>query len=1191
MALLERDNIFSTLEVEEGVLTEPVAEDNVFSTIEIEEQVEEKEEEEEIPVETTAPVAVEPTQEQVIKPVEDDNVFSTIEVEESDTSTVDPTKFDTNRLYGKASVEEYADSPIFMKKLSAFMTNAFGEKGQQQEDESNRDYVERWLTEKRAFENNSLYMAPQLDWLRTASQEERENFWDIWTDTSTNMAHFYEKGGGDTKSALFDFAIHTVADPAFLLSLLLGKLAVRGTMETIKQTLKYAGREAALQQAKNIVRKNALKEGVATGIFTATEVGLKDLGLQRIAQADKKEDEVEYDYARAGQMAGLGFGIGSVAGGASGYLGSRSISKQVIQIDDMARQAAGKRLEDTKKALMDKENKTGLPEDTPSFDPIEGEKLIEELAKVKSPELLRGSLKTDLHKRMNTLALNIVEQQQLLGKPLDINLNEKASEVVRNILLTTRMGRDSLGKETGQVVIDSDVLEGALTKVGLTEQQFINIAGKSISDSGADLSAYSQFGKWLVKNRKIDPDLDARLKALNSTKYKKTVGYLGKVYDIYRRADRERRAAGVIAPSTTWGNIITSVITAPIRAVTNFVESALYHSGKTLYRARKGEFTSEDVGIGLKEMAKDSFGLLYRLARPIESAEISQRILAGNKSLLYQIERSIADASGDQAETLSSTVRFLNSLNMIQDVYVRRAVFSYSLDKQLRRQGKKIEDALVGNEGVPVAMLKNAVDDSMKATFSYMPRFGESQSVAGVANSAGYAMIKISEAVGPVVPIIGTADNAYPRFFVNALAFNLAHSPISMVDGATNLFRGITKKHSADIVDAQKKLDINPDDIEATILLNDARDKIAKAVVGTSLIYASYKYRIENQDIEPQFIKNSSGFLSDMSKYIPLVPFLQVGDLFAKWELGTLDKVDGKELIKNFAGTRLRNPISFAAFDDLREVLESSGEEGKTLTGERVGEMLGDWTVRTFNLPLAGPRFLSDIWAQIDEDEALARDRKQLEGVGGLERFGETVKKGTMYTLPLFKQLLPEAEDPTREATRIKQAPIYRALFGVSTQERTSDLEKELVRLGIKSYELVPRMKDGRAKALVKREMGVLMEGEFTRHINSDYYKKLSDSDKKISFDNKLKTMRKLAKEYAQLKSFYKSDATTKIDPFNREAFVNLPKKVRQYIDVLFASKYNGKTVLDVQAENRNTDIFGEALKFVDIIKNLQKTL
>ena len=53
--------------------------------------------------------------------------------------------------------------------------------------------------------------------------------------------------------------------------------------------------------------------------------------------------------------------------------------------------------------------------------------------------------------------------------------------------------------------------------------------------------------------------------------------------------------------------------------------------------------------------------------------------------------------------------------------------------------------------------------------------------------------------------------------------------------------------------------------------------------------------------------------------------------------------------------------------------------------------------------------------------------------------------------------------------------------------------------------------------------VGVLMEGEFTRHINSDYYKKLSDSDKKISFDNKLKTMRKLAKEYAQLKSFYKN--------------------------------------------------------------------
>ena len=1104
----------------------------------------------------------------------------------------------------KIPLQAYADSPEFIAKVNTFMSSAFGENGQQKENESNRDYLERWLTEKRKFESNSLYMVPQLDWLRTASQEERNNFADIWTETTVNMADFTEEGGGNTASAIFDYLWYNISDPLILLSPIVSKLAVRGSMEVLKQTLKVSGRKAALEQAKQLAKKSATKEGVATGLLVGTELGAKDLGTQRIAQAEKTEDEVDFDFKRAAQMAALGFGLGAPLGAASGYFGSKAISKTVIGVDDMAKKAAAERLKKAQESLVKKESQEGIPEDAPTFDPVEGEHLINELAKVKHPDLLKGSLKTDLHKRMNAIAFEIVEQQQLLGKPLDIELGKKASEVVRNILLTTRIGRDTFGRQTGQVMIDSDVLERAVANAGLTEQQFMNIAGKSLSDSGADLAAYSQFGKWLIKNRKVDPELDARLKALNSTKNKKTIGYLGKVYDVFRRADRERRAAGVVAPSTTWGNITTALLTAPIRAATNTVESALYHGGRGLYNAHKGEFDAGVGATGWKEFTRDSLGLLYRLARPIESAEISQRVLSMNKSLLYQIERAIADASGDQAETLSAGVRYLNSLNMIQDVYVRRAVFSYSLDKQLRRQGINLDDVLVGNKGVPVAILKNAVDDSMKATFSYMPKFGESQSLAGIGNSAGYAVIKIAEAVGPLVPVIGTADNAYPRFFINALAFNLAHSPISIVDGATNLYRGIAKKYSADIIKAQKKLDDltaskkgkTPDgkqeEIEATLLLNDARDKLSKFAVGSSLLLASYKYRLENQDIPPHMIRNSSGRLSDLRKFVPIVPYAAMGDVLAKIQLGTTDKINIRDFITDFAGTRLRSPISFAAFDDLLEVIQADGSEGKTLTGERVGEMVGEWAVRVFNLPLAPARFLSDMWAQIDQDEALARNRKELEGVGGLERFGETVQQGIMYTLPLFKQLLPEAEDPTREATRIKQAPLYRALFGISRQERTSALEKELLRLGIKSYELVPRMKDERAKSLVKLHMGVFMEGEFTNHIETDYYKSLSDDLKEVSFNNKLLSMRKIAREFAELQgSLITELPNRKPDPFNRERYVNLPKKIRMAIDLLFSKRYDGKTVLDVQAENRNKDIFAEALEFEKVISELYKSL
>lgn len=45
-------------------------------------------------------------------------------------------------------------------------------------------------------------MVPQIDWLRTASQEERENFADIWAETTVNMADFTDEGGGNTASAI-----------------------------------------------------------------------------------------------------------------------------------------------------------------------------------------------------------------------------------------------------------------------------------------------------------------------------------------------------------------------------------------------------------------------------------------------------------------------------------------------------------------------------------------------------------------------------------------------------------------------------------------------------------------------------------------------------------------------------------------------------------------------------------------------------------------------------------------------------------------------------------------------------------------------------------------------------------------------------------------------------------------------------
>ena len=48
-----------------------------------------------------------------------------------------------------------------------------GNLGKQKDDESDEQYLKRFLTHTREFEFNSIDLGRQLDWVRNANQEER----------------------------------------------------------------------------------------------------------------------------------------------------------------------------------------------------------------------------------------------------------------------------------------------------------------------------------------------------------------------------------------------------------------------------------------------------------------------------------------------------------------------------------------------------------------------------------------------------------------------------------------------------------------------------------------------------------------------------------------------------------------------------------------------------------------------------------------------------------------------------------------------------------------------------------------------------------------------------------------------------------------------------------------------------------
>ena len=72
-----------------------------------------------------------------------------------------------------------------------------------------------------------------------------------------------------------------------------------------------------------------------------------------------------------------------------------------------------------------------------------------------------------------------------------------------------------------------------------------------------------------------------------------------------------------------------------------------------------------------------------------------------------------------------------------------------------------------------------------------------------------------------------------------------------------------------------------------------------------------------------------------------------------------------------------------------------------------------------------------------------------------------------------------------------------RLFYGVSSVERRSNVEKELLKHGMEDYTLTPRTGDKRASAFVNKYLGPLVEKELGDLVESKYYNSLSKSQQR----------------------------------------------------------------------------------------------
>jgi len=614
------------------------------------------------------------------------------------------------------TVDTLANDDAYLNTVRDYMSTRLGAGGQQKEDEDNRDYVERFLTHMRSFENRSVELASQIDFLRQADEQKRKQFLNAYT-IYNNLPGFASKGGGSALSAIGDYAYYNVVDPINLVGLGVGSIAA-------KQAAKLGVK--GLMKGLAVYGSNFLTEGVIGG-------GM-DLGLQRIEKESGVRDE--YDFGRAGTAAALS-GAGSAALQGAGDAAMAAFRKSPLK-RDLRGELVAKGVEAGAERLDNVEANIGRIDtdraQLAEFDDARGRNILDQIGDVKNPDLVEAKVRDEVDAIINDVG------ERLFTDPtsgLTLGANEKVSDAIFRVL----QDKDAIKQ------IDETALAGALNEAGVNPEQFAQIYRTTVRESAQQLNALSQLAKKLRGAGSMDTAAYGRVRDYFD---QKPMNPLQKLYTGALYLDRNRRAFLVSQIPTLIRNVSTTGIRGSIDTGANILDAFGFYAVRKAQQAAGKDVPTYTLSMALS----DSFGLVRNAIDQDFSEQVVKATLGKNPKLLEQISRNVTDIGDGQ---LSTAARMANFLNMTHDGLVRRAVYAAAVEKQLQRiTGKTLAETLATDGEIPKEIMQKAVREALEFTYADMPT-----------DSILNPMVKTIEAL----PFIGTGIFTFPRFTASALKF------------------------------------------------------------------------------------------------------------------------------------------------------------------------------------------------------------------------------------------------------------------------------------------------------------------------------------------------------------------------------------------------------------------------------------
>ena len=1006
------------------------------------------------------------------------------------------------------SIDELAASPKFVKLASDYLTKRVGpEVGNVDNYDNTTDFVERYMEHTRAVAANSVSAAKELGYIRGLDDKGKAELAKLYSLTE-HISSATEAGGDALWNAVSDYAYYGIGDPLNVVTGL-GGFAVN-------QGLKMTLGKAAFNQA---VRSQVPRMVVSAGV-DGTLAMWDNANRQSINVELGMQDDFDIVQLALATTLGVGASLGVDTLAAKQAIKSGSAADKLnarLGIDPVAAAEEAARI---RKKKLEK------------FDPEIGRKVREDLQ--------RG----DLWSATNTADKRVVEPH-LNQETYDNVLFAVEDWVSKNPQIAAQM-REEGGKrmritdfvvqairaEDDEAVDLAKSLQEALDGAGVTSEQFSHAFGGSVSDAARTLGKMSAFRKSMDKLTYDSPTLAKALDRMYKTEVQ-GVGH--KVLGFGQSVDRGLKALLTSAPMTTMRNIIGNSAHLTLDVASDALESAIYHAQRAT-----GRTFQQDAGKNavrpMREILADSFAIIGRLGKQAEQQEILERILKNNQGIEARLMQTVTDATDDEA--IKATSGFMKSLqyfNRLQDGFFRRAIFNNRVDYYLRRTGNgNLDEFLKQGKPIPKDILLKASEDALERTFGKQYRIkktGGSTDIEGHVNNIAAAAIKVAESV----PIVFSAAIPFPRYMANAMEFMYKYNPLSQTFlGATGTAKSVFSK----------EMD------EASV--NIARERLAKGVVGGSLLLAMYQMRSEQPD-DAQWNEyiNNAGEVADYSTIGPIAVFGMFGDIAYRMKNGKELNYTNKDLMEAITGLRLTGSTDSYNILGLANALSNPEDptakakfDTEKLANE-LGFVLGDVAGRAAQ-PL---RTVSDIFSAFDAEEAVVRDIKQQPIDAG---FTETFTSAVQKRIPLWKQELPAYVSATRTEKLVQRAPFASLFLGTSISAPRTPVEQELYKANIKPWSIVPYSKDKKAQALIAQAMAPWVSGFVNDFVQSEDFQNKTQAAKTIALQTKMSEVKEIAAPIAE--SFaqdLKNNGEESVNRYHRHMWLSLPKVVRIRVNEL----------------------------------------